>query len=105
VRSWLVAIAANEARQLLRSQRRRVIREIAHQPARRAPDPSDLIEVLDLRQAVSRLSPDDRFLLALRFVGGLESAEIGHHLGLSPSGVRTRLIRLFDRLRKDLNHA
>jgi RNA polymerase sigma factor (sigma-70 family) len=104
VRSWLVAIAANEARQQLRGQRRRVIREIAFERAQ-PPDPSDLIEVLDLRQAVSRLSPDDRVLLALRYVGGLESEEIGRYLGLSPSGVRSRLGRLLDRLRKDLDHA
>jgi RNA polymerase sigma factor (sigma-70 family) len=67
-------------------------------------DPSDRVELLDLQRAVSRLSPDDRCLLALRFAAGLASAEIGSHLGLSPSGVRTRLARLIDQLRRDLDH-
>jgi RNA polymerase sigma factor (sigma-70 family) len=51
------------------------------------------------------LPPDDRRLLALRYVAGLDSTQIATHLGLSASGVRTRLARLLDRLRVDLDHA
>jgi RNA polymerase sigma-70 factor (ECF subfamily) len=104
VRPWLVAIAANEARQLLRGQRRRHVREIAQDADGASTDPSDRIEVIGLQRAVSRLSSDDRCLLALRFASGLDSAESGIQLGLSPSGVRTRLTRLIDQLRKDLDH-
>jgi RNA polymerase sigma-70 factor (ECF subfamily) len=104
VRPWLVAIAANEARQLLRGQRRRLVREIFQRPPDQTADPTAAIDLLDLRRAVSRLSPDDRVLLALRFAAGLDSTEIGRQLRLSPSGVRTRLARVLDGLRKELDH-
>ena len=62
LRSWLVAIAANEVRQLLRHQRRRTIVEIsvpaAHPEA--GLDPASRAADLDLANAFSRLSPDDR---------------------------------------------
>ncbi len=42
VRPWLVAIAANEARQMVRRQHRRTVVEISAGPANRtAPDPAD----------------------------------------------------------------
>jgi RNA polymerase sigma factor (sigma-70 family) len=106
VRPWLVAIAANEARQLVRRQHRRAVREIAASvddlPGR---DPSAQAELLDLKHAVRRLSLDDQSLLAMRFAAGLDSNQIGERSGMSASGVRSRLARLLDRLRKDLDHA
>ena len=68
-------------------------------------DPADHIPTLDLARALARLGPDDRTLLALRFVAGLDSNEIATQLGISASGVRSRLARLVDRLRKELDHA
>jgi len=50
------------------------------------------------------LSAEDRSLLALRYVAGLDSTEIAAHLGGSASGIRSRLARLLDRLRVDLDH-
>ena len=41
-------------------------------------------------------------LLAMRYVAGLDAAEIGAVLGMSPSGVRGHLSRLLERLRKEL---
>lgn len=103
VRSWLVAIAANEARQSRRRSRRANIVDISHALEEKvAPDPSDLISLVDLKRTLARLSPDDQMLLALKFVGHLDSNEIATHLRLSPSGVRSRLARLLDRLRFDL---
>jgi RNA polymerase sigma factor (sigma-70 family) len=57
---------------------------------------------IDLTNALARLSPDDRSLLALRYVAGLNSTELATALGLTPSGTRARLQRLLDRLRKEL---
>jgi RNA polymerase sigma-70 factor (ECF subfamily) len=106
VRSWLVAIAANEARQALRRQRVRTVVELdLDRRARPSDDPGERIESVDLARALRRLGPDDRTLLALRFVAGLESRDIATHLGLSASGVRSRLARLLDRLRQELDHA
>jgi RNA polymerase sigma-70 factor (ECF subfamily) len=106
VRSWLVAVAANEARGVLRRQRRRSVVELA--VVRDAPstaDPGDRIALLDLHRALAALKPDDRRLLAMRYVAGLTSNEIAAQIGGSPSGVRSRLDRLLDRLRRDLDHA
>ena len=87
VRPWLIAIAANEARQAIRAQRR--------VPSSTSPsalqqdaggDPADAIGLVDLQRALAHLKPDDRRLLALRFVAGLDSTEIARHIG--PVGVR-----------------
>jgi RNA polymerase sigma factor (sigma-70 family) len=67
-------------------------------------DPGDRIAVIDLARALRGLKPEERALLALRFAAGMDSAAIATHLGLSPSGVRSRLSRLIERLREDLDH-
>ncbi len=105
IRAWLVAIAMNEARQLIRRQRRRTAHEISVPPDDGSPDPAGRIEVVDLRRAVGRLSAHDQALLAMRFAAGLDSSEIGAQSGMSPSGVRSRLARLLDRLRQELGDA
>ncbi len=78
VRPWLIAIAANEARQAIRAQRRRPVIDIstAMQPEI-AGDPADAIGLVDLQRALAQLQPDDRRLLALRYVAGFDSSEIG----------------------------
>lgn len=105
IRSWLVAVAANEARRVMRSRRQRV-REIsvAEIDLEGVPDvrPDPLaagIANADLRRVLASLDPTDRALIALRFVAELSSDEIGHALGMSPSGARGRLSRLLVRLR------
>ena len=105
LRPWLVSVAANEARQLLRSQRRRTVVEISAGVAspEGASDPAARAGDLDLAQALTRFSPDDRALLALRYVAGFDSTELGRVLGRSASGTRARLARLLDRLRTELS--
>jgi RNA polymerase sigma-70 factor, ECF subfamily len=105
IRSWLVAIAANEARLAVRRQRRRTVRELAVALDGTPTDPGEQIAVVDLRRAMQALDPDERTLLALRYVAGLDSGEIATHLHLSASGVRSRLSRLLERLRLELDHA
>jgi len=102
LRPWLLAIAANEARKMAKARRRHVVNEIT------LGDDPELIDFredagdVDLRNALARLSADDRVLLALRYVGGLNATELGHLSGLSPSGTRARLGRLLSRLRSEL---
>jgi RNA polymerase sigma-70 factor (ECF subfamily) len=107
VRSWLLAIAANEARQLIRRRRRHAVVDlsIVDDATDGRGDPGDLIHLIDLERALHKLKPDDRTLIALRYVAGLDSSEIASQLGLSSSGVRSRLARLLDRLRTELDHA
>lgn len=104
VRAWLVAIAANEARQVLRRQRQRTVVDISRvADTATADDPGARISEVDLARALRGLDPDDRTLLALRFAAGLDSSAIADQLGLSASGVRSRLARLLDRLRVELD--
>ncbi len=104
LRPWLVSVAANEARQLLRRSRRRTIVElsVAGGGVGRGTDPAGRATDLDLANALARLNPDDRALLALRYVAGFDSTELARATGRSASGTRARLARLLDRLRTEL---
>ncbi len=106
LRSWLVSIAANEARGLARSRRRHPVVEIqvAADLAADGVDLSTHDADLDLANALARLDPDDRALLALRYVAGFNSFELARATGRSASGTRARLGRLLARLRTELDH-
>ncbi len=101
LRPWLMSVAANEARQIARSRRRRAVRELAVADPTRPAD-VDHAAMIDLADALGRLDPTDRAIVGLRFIGGFESAEIGQAMGMTATGVRVRLHRLLERLRKDL---
>jgi len=107
LRGWLVAIAANQARQVVRRTRRRSVRELElggrHGSA--VDDPAGRAGDMDLRNALGRLSAEDRSLLALRYVAGVDATELSRLTGLSPSGTRARLARLLTTLRQELNDA
>jgi RNA polymerase sigma-70 factor (ECF subfamily) len=101
LRPWLMSVAANEARQIARSRRRRTVRELAIADPTRPRD-VDHAAMIDLADAVGRLDAKDRAIVGLRFIGGFESAEIGRALGMTASAVRVRLHRCLKQLRKDL---
>ncbi len=103
LRPWLMAIAANEARAIVRRQRRHVVVEIdVADVGVHDHDPAGWTERADLRSALRRLSPDDRTILALRYIADVDFAEVGRAVGLSASGARTRHERLLGRLRTEL---
>jgi RNA polymerase sigma factor (sigma-70 family) len=105
LRSWLVSIAANEARGLVRKRSRHPVRQIEVAENLEAPDSmGGHDEDLDLANAVARLSAEDRALLAMRYVAGFDSFEIARVTGRSASGTRARLARLLARLRTELDH-
>jgi RNA polymerase sigma factor (sigma-70 family) len=104
LRPWLMSVVVNEARAILRRQRRHPVVELviaADGPG--IGDPGDDIGQVDLANALHRLGPDDRALVALRYLADLDSTEIGALTGRSASGVRTRLSRVLDRLREELD--
>jgi RNA polymerase sigma-70 factor (ECF subfamily) len=101
LRPWLMSVAANEARQMVRSRGRRTVRELAFGDPT-GPKDVDHAALIDLADALGRLDPKDRAIVGLRFIGGFESTEIGQAMGMTASGVRVRLHRLLGRLRKDL---
>jgi RNA polymerase sigma-70 factor (ECF subfamily) len=101
LRPWLMSIAANEARQIARSRRRRRVRELSVADRGRSGD-VDHAALIDLANSLARLDERDRTIVGLRFIGGFDAAEIGRAMGMSATGVRVRLHRLLGRLRKDL---
>jgi RNA polymerase sigma-70 factor (ECF subfamily) len=102
LRPWLMSIAANEARQLARSSRRRVRNEARSEPPAPPLSPDDRAQHLDLAAALDRLEPDDRRLIGMRYLVGLTSVEIAAELDRTPSSVRGRLARLLDQLHREL---
>lgn len=109
LRSWLVSIAANEARGLARARRRHHVVELdvaadLGDTAGGGMDPSTRVQDLDLANALATLHPDDRALLALRYVAGFDSFELARATGRSASGTRARLARLLAKLRTELDH-
>ena len=109
LRPWLISIAVNETKQLVRRRGRRMVREIpitaetsAWDTGSTHGDPGTRAAELDLANALAALGERDRTLVGLRYAAGLTSAEIGQILGMSPGGVRSRLSRLLERLRKEL---
>ena len=105
LRPWLISIAVNEARQLSRRRRRGRVLEISvgrDPSAASSDDPDAHVGDIDLRNALGRMTPDDRALLGLRYVAGFDSTELARALRMSPSGTRARLARLLGRLRSEL---
>ena len=73
----------------------------AHEPPPE-PDASDSVadrDVVDL--VLRRLPPDDRALLALRFLVDLEVDDVAVALGIPPGTVKSRLSRLLARLQAE----
>jgi RNA polymerase sigma-70 factor, ECF subfamily len=102
LRPWLMSVAANEARQMARGDRRRTVRELRVATPGGAPPTPERAGLIDLANALARLDSRDRALIGLRYVADLDSAAIGREMGLSASGVRVRLHRLIGRLREEL---
>ena len=106
-RPWLLAIVANETRNLHRSRRRRdglVLRAAAHeQPEQAAPDPADTVLADERRQhlvdQIRLLDARDREVLVLRFLLDLSEAETAVTLGLPKGTVKSRTSRALARLR------
>jgi RNA polymerase sigma-70 factor (ECF subfamily) len=104
LRPWLVAISVNQAKDLLRKRRRRAQIEVIADPSGEpgGRDPATGVDSMDLEAALERLAPDERALLAMRYVAGFNATELSEALGISPSGTRSRLEKLVTGLRQEL---
>jgi RNA polymerase sigma-70 factor (ECF subfamily) len=107
VRSWLLRIVANEAKNEIRGRGRRRLREARHERLRVvdvAGDPvgdrvaaeTEAAELLDL---LARLDLRDREVLACRFVAGLNEAETAAALDVPIGTVKSRTARALERAR------
>jgi RNA polymerase sigma factor (sigma-70 family) len=83
LRPWLVSVAAIEAKRVLRQHHRRAQVEVAFDVTREPGgiDPATGIAAIDLWEALARMDPDDRALLAMRYVAGFDSNELIAEIG------------------------
>lgn len=102
-RAWLFGIARNAALDELR-RRRRTAALVGDPPDPAVPDPGLSEEEAERRAtvaaALARLTPRERELVALRFHGGLSTAEVARVLGVSERAAAMRVHRAVTRLRE-----
>ncbi len=99
IRSWLLKITANEARQICRRRGRTVSwEELDGEPAAPARETEDG----SLWKAVQALPCDQREAVVLFYYEDLTTEEIARIVGAAPGTVRVRLSRAREQLRKRL---
>jgi RNA polymerase sigma-70 factor (ECF subfamily) len=111
VRSWMLRIVANRAKNHVRSRVRRVQRDDRHarlvfttlEGADQAAERR--LEHEQLADALGRLSEPDREVLGCRFVAGLSEAETADVLGTPLGTVKSRTSRALVRLQGELSGA
>ena len=106
-RPWLLAIVANEARSKRRQAGRRVmlserILELPVVDIERSSEEEAISRerAAQLLQMMDRLRPDDRLIIAYRYLLDMSEAEIAQALGIRGGTVKSRLSRAMGRLRQ-----
>jgi RNA polymerase sigma factor (sigma-70 family) len=108
VRSWMLRIVANEAKNEVRGRVRRLSRNDRHAGLQlRVADGVDdsvveRIEHEELITALAKLRDEDRAVLGCRFVAELSEAETATVLGIAPGTVKSRTSRALRRLRTQM---
>jgi RNA polymerase sigma-70 factor (ECF subfamily) len=109
-RPWLLRIVSNEAKNRVRSARRR--ERLALRVAEggstgdAGPSPEAAAALREMQEALlaalSDLREDDRMVIACRYLLELSEAETAELLGVRPGTVKSRLARALGRLREGL---
>ena len=108
VRSWMLRIVANEAKNHLRGRDRRRQRDAWYGSwvVAAVPDPEasalDADTARDLGLALGRIGVRDRQVLAYRYFAGLSEAETAAAAGLPIGTVKSRTARALARLRAEM---
>jgi RNA polymerase sigma-70 factor, ECF subfamily len=107
---WVAQIARNEALRLRNRERRRFATEAPQddpEPPRTTSHEreDELLERLSVRQALARLSPEDRHLVELRYEADLAQPEIARLLEMPEGTVKVRLHRIRARLKTVIREA
>lgn len=108
LRSWLLRIVANQAKNVRRSRRRndaRMQRQIRLQTDEVANTDDTALSALaagELLAAIRQLSRADREIIAYRYFAGLTEAETASALGIAHGTVKSRSARALARLRTRL---
>lgn len=105
--TWLYRIVENLARTRIRQQIREREKREAYAASYAEEDSAATHELLsdpsEFQQLLQHLSPDERTLLALRFVDDMELHEIAEVLGLGLSAVKMRYYRTLEKLKKHVD--
>lgn len=105
LRPWLYAVARSVALRTVRA-RRRVVLDEAEDMADTDPGPERAAEQVALRElvwsAAAGLSERDRALLDLHVRQGLDGADLGQAMGVSPNNAYVMLSRLRDQVERSL---
>lgn len=102
LRGWLFAIARNAAVDELRRGGLQTALDFAPEPVADSTAPDDRLFVAE---AMRRLQPRDRELVALKFFAGLDNDQIAKVVGISRSNAGTQLHRAMSRLRESIGGA
>jgi RNA polymerase sigma factor (sigma-70 family) len=105
-RPWIRRIVSNEAKNRVRSARRREDLALRAGAARveesaQSPEVAALAheDAVTLARALGRLSERDRLVIAYRYLFDLSEAEIALTFGVRPGTVKSRLSRAMSKLR------
>ena len=108
VRSWMLRIVANEAKNHLRGRDRRRLRDQRYGSwvVAAVPDPETSAlhadEARGLSLALGRVGTRDREVLAYRYFAGLSEAETAAAAGIAIGTVKSRTARALARLRTEM---
>jgi len=104
--AWFRRIVVNTCRDQLREAKHRQAVDVAGQTDLAARDSSlDVDERLQVEQALARLKPDDRILLALRYYHDLKLEDIADFLDVPTGTVKSRLSTAHTKLRSMLERS
>jgi RNA polymerase sigma-70 factor (ECF subfamily) len=101
LKPWLLSIATRCARRTLRSRARRgwlhlfadADEEALHEPAARSSDPEAAETVRAVYTLLRAMRADDRIVFALRYIDGMDLAEVATAVSVSVATVKRRLRR------------
>lgn len=103
LRTWLVGIAVNCARDRMRREQREAARDVDLASVAELPTPPPLpprIARVDLERAIARLPDGYRDVLILHDVFGYTHDEIGHMLGVESGTSKSQLSRARSTMRR-----